>query len=160
MKNFKVFGISLLFSSFINADSISNYNNSLLNYEKNIEECKNQSYKEFKDIPPLDVSEEDMRTALSYFIIKTAEDCSEKTRLILKKSINAIQNDLTIAETIRFHSRDILELIKDSDKMISKAKQDFMSLDGKTKKKLKKIEAYQRPFDPTMAIDHYLGHKD
>ena len=43
--------------------------------------------------------------------------------------------------------------------MLSEAKKAFMALENDAKTTLKEIEAYKRPFDPTMALDHYLKEK-
>lgn len=152
----KIFFIFLLFSNHALADNLTAYNKTLLAYENKIKTCKQAKQTIFSDQPNLNMNDSDIRTGLTYFIMKNDEECSEKEKSVLITAINTIQNDPTIAEMIRFDAKNTLALFKDTDRMLSEAKKAFMELENKVKEKLKKIEAYKRPFDPTMALSHYL----
>lgn len=159
MAAIKTFFIFLLFTNSVFASNLTTYNKTLLAYENKIKTCKESKKTNFSDQPNLNIDHSDIRTGLTYFIIKNDEKCSEKEKSTLITSINTIQDDTTIAEMIRFNARNILELFKDSDRMLSEAKKDFMALENGAKEKLKTIEAYKRPFDPIMASNHYLKEK-
>ncbi|MFY0639719.1 MAG: hypothetical protein JXR16_01650 [Bermanella sp.] len=159
MAAIKMFFIFLLFTNSVFASNLTTYNKMLLAYENKIKTCKEAKKTNFSDQPNLDIDHSDMRTGLTYFIIKNDEKCSEKEKSTLITSINTIQDDTTIAEIIRFNAKNILELFKDSDRMLTEAKKAFMALENGAKEKLKKKEAYKRPFDPTMALEHYLNEK-
>jgi hypothetical protein len=159
MAAIKMFFIFLLFTNSVFASNLITYNKMLLAYENKIKTCKETKKANFSDQPNLNIAHNEIRTGLTYFIIKNDEECSEEERSTLITSINTIQDDTAIAEMIRFDARNILELFKHSDRMLTEAKKTFMALENKTKEKLKKMEAYKRPFDPTMALEHYLKEK-
>lgn len=159
MAAIKTFLILLLFSNNVLAENLAEYNKALIAYEKKIIACKKLKQAKFTDQLNSNIDENAIRTGLSYFILKNDEECSEREKSTLISSINAIQDDHSIANMIRFDSKNVLALFKDSDRMLSEAKQAFITLDNKTKMKLKEIEAYKRPFDPMMAIGHYLKEK-
>lgn len=159
MAAIKYFFILLLFSNNVFANNLAEYNRTLITYENKIKACKELKKIKFSNKMKLNIDKDSIRTGLSYFILKNDEECSKKEKSELINKINTIQNDHSIANLIRLNSKNLLEVFKDSSKILSEAKKDFMALDNKTKMKLEKIEAYTRPFDPMMALEYYLKEK-
>lgn len=139
------------------SNSVNNYNNALLEYEHKIELCREQRSEPFTDKKPLEVSDEDIRSALSYFIVKTFEDCSEAERLVLISALDEIVEDRQAAVLIRYNAKNLLESLSDDQQMLQAEYEKFMALAPSIQEKLVKIQAYSRPFDPLMALENYIG---
>jgi len=136
--------------------SIDSYNNSLLEYEHKIDLCREKRNAPFTDKKPVRVSEQDIRAALSYFIVKTVEDCVELEKLVLITALEKIIEDHQVAELIRYNAKNLLESFSDDQKILVAEHKKFIALAPSIQKQLMRIQASSRPFDPLMAVEHYI----
>lgn len=138
------------------SSNIDSYNHALLAYEQKIELCSEKRKEPFTD-SNIEIKDSGViRLALSYFIIKTFEECVKDEKQILVKALNEVIDNQNVAELIQYHANNLLEDFLGDEDMLNKEHDKFLTLTPEIQQKLIKLQAYHRPFDPIMAIEHYL----
>jgi len=148
--------VPLFFSSLALSNSITEYNHALLRYEHKIVECSALKNKKFSDSPPSNFKDQDIREALMYFIMKTSEECSGDERQVLLSSIENLTLSGSVSDFILSNAKSLLITFKENDMKLKLQKEKFFDLNIDVQKALKSIEAFSRPFDPLMAVEHYI----
>lgn len=149
--------LTISISATASNNALTEYNDALKSYEQKIIECNSIKEEDFQDNGNLSIPKESIRIALSYFFVRAEYKCTETESIRLANSIMDIQADNDIAELLRSNAKQTLKLLKDNEHRIQKDRQRFEELDSENQNKLKKIEAYKRPFDPLKALNHYLS---
>lgn len=105
---------------------------------------------------PSGLKDQYARIALMYFILKTSEQCSENSKQGLIETINRWEVAANVSDFIQSNAKSLLITFKDNDVRLNSEKDKFFRLDINVQKALKKIEAFSSPFDPSMALEHYI----
>ncbi len=137
-------------------DSVSDYNEKLLTYEKKLNECNGLEAVDIKGAKLTGVSDEAIRIGLSYLYIKNSIDCTSKESEDLAASVDNLIDDQGVAEYIRVNARDLKETFSFQSQQLIEPEKYFNSLGYDDRKALNSISISSRPFNPSTALEYYI----